>query len=167
MRPLKALSCCFFPLLFLNKQWRMMDEIKTEKSEEAERLVSLQAPNKEVMSYYTPASHRQPLQWVSACLQYVCLCQCAAQLCFSGCSKCQLTFEATKKNISSEITWEAVAAWETLQSVCVKQKHIGPLDVCMCLCVVSVHGAYYSGRVVIILLMLKVQLPLKTLSSSK
>lgn len=39
----------------------MMDEIKRETSE-GERLVSLQAPNKEVMSYYTPVSHQHPPQ---------------------------------------------------------------------------------------------------------
>lgn len=51
-----------------------MDEIKRE-TREGERLVSLQAPNKEVMYYYTPVSHKLPLQWLL--LQYVFVCQCA------------------------------------------------------------------------------------------
>lgn len=49
----------------------MMDEIKRETSE-GERLVSLQAPNKEVMSYYTPVSHQHPVHLVS--LQHVFVC---------------------------------------------------------------------------------------------
>lgn len=52
----------------------MMDEIKRE-AVEGKRLVSLQAPNKEVMYYYTPVSYKHFLQELF--LLYVFVCQCA------------------------------------------------------------------------------------------
>lgn len=118
MRHLSALSCFWFFFFLSDKQWRMMDEIKRETSD-GERPASLQAPNKEVMSYYTPVSHQHPLQWVSLCVQCVFVCVQPGRCC--GCSKCQLIFEHR---------WKIVLPAEITKGKKKKKK-----DICFSLCI--------------------------------
>lgn len=128
----------------------MMDEIKMERRGK-ERLVSLRAPNKGAMYYYTPDSYKHMLVLNCALLTA----KCAAWLWVAQNTS---SFEDAKERSGTGCC--------SLQK---KTKKQTPTASSVCLCVISpsVHGAFYSNRAVIIPIMLKEQLPLKMLSSSK
>lgn len=114
------------------------------------RLVSLRAPNKDATYYYTPDSYKHMLVLNCACLTA----KCAAWLWVVHSTS---SFEDAKER-------SGISCCSLPKG---KQKTPTASSVCLCVISPSVHGAFYSNRAVIIPIMLKEQLPLKMLSSSK